>query len=68
VTRSVDTAIVGAGQAGLIVSGLLRARGIEHVLLDRRVTLGGGWQDRWDAFQLVSPNWTTSIEGFPYRG
>jgi len=68
VTRSVETAIVGAGQAGLIVSGLLREAGIEHVLLDRRCTLGGGWQDRWDNFQLVSPNWTTSVDGFPYRG
>ena len=67
-TRSVDTAIVGAGQAGLMVSALLRQRGVEHVLLDRRPSLGGGWQDRWDAFQLVSPNWTTSIDGFPYRG
>ena len=67
-TRSVDTAIVGAGQAGLIASGLLHRRGVEHVLLDRRSTLGGGWQDRWDGFQLVSPNWTTSIDGFPYRG
>jgi putative flavoprotein involved in K+ transport len=66
--RSVETAIVGAGQAGLIVSGLLGEAGIEHVLLDRRSTLGGGWQDRWDNFQLVSPNWTTSVDGFPYRG
>jgi putative flavoprotein involved in K+ transport len=66
--RSVDTAIVGAGQAGLIVSGLLRQAGIEHILLDRRSALGGGWQDRWDAFQLVTPNWTTSVDGFPYRG
>jgi len=66
--RAVDTAIVGAGQAGLIASGLLRQAGVEHVLFDRRSSLGGGWQDRWDAFQLVSPNWTTSIDGFPYRG
>jgi len=66
--RSVETVVVGGGQAGLIVSGLLQAAGREHVLLDRRSTLGGGWQDRWDAFRLVSPNWTTSVEGFPYRG
>lgn len=67
-SRSVDTAIVGAGQAGLIVSGLLGRRGVEHVLLERRATLGGAWQDRWDAFRLVSPNWTVSVDGFPYRG
>jgi putative flavoprotein involved in K+ transport len=66
--RSVETAIVGAGQAGLIVSSLLSAAGREHVLLERRSSLGGGWQDRWDGFRLVSPNWTTSVPGFPYRG
>ena len=67
-TRKIETVIVGAGQAGLIVSDLLRRAGREHVLLDRRTSLGGGWQDRWDAFRLVSPNWTTSVAGFPYRG
>ncbi len=67
-SRSIDTAVVGAGQAGLIVSALLRQAGREHVVLDRRATLGGGWQDRWDAFRLVSPNWTTSVPGFGYRG
>ena len=66
--RAVETAVVGAGQAGLVVSGLLSQAGREHVLLDRRATLGGGWQDRWDGFRLVSPNWTTSMPGFPYRG
>jgi putative flavoprotein involved in K+ transport len=66
--QSVETVIVGAGQAGLIVSRLLRQADREHVVLERRPTLGGGWQDRWDAFQLVSPNWTTSVPGFEYRG
>lgn len=66
--RDVETVIVGAGQAGLVMSALLRGAGREHVLLDRRSTLGGGWQDRWDAFRLVSPNWTASMPGFDYRG
>lgn len=50
------------------MSRLLTEAGREHVVLDRRSTLGGGWQDRWDAFQLVSPNWTASVPGFDYRG
>ena len=66
--RSVDTAIVGAGQAGLAMSWYLGRAGREHVLLERRELLGGGWRDRWDDFQLVSPNWTTSMPGFPYDG
>src|SRR5262245_52126984 len=66
--RRVETVVVGAGQAGLLMSSLLRQAGREHVALDRRSTLGGGWQDRWDAFRLVSPNWLASMPGFPYRG
>jgi putative flavoprotein involved in K+ transport len=66
--RSVETVIVGAGHAGLIVSSILRREGREHLLVDRRSSLGGGWQDRWDDFQLVSPNWTTAVQGFPHGG
>ena len=66
--RTVDTVIVGAGQAGLVMSHFLGAAGREHLLLDRRATLGGAWQDRWDEFQLVSPNWTVSVPGLDYQG
>jgi hypothetical protein len=50
------TVVIASGHAGLIMSRLLRHAGREHVVLERRTTLGGGWQDRWDAFRLVSPN------------
>jgi putative flavoprotein involved in K+ transport len=64
----VDTAVIGAGQAGLTMSWHLRQAGRDHVVLERRATLGGGWQDRWDAFRLVSPNWWASFPGAPYDG
>jgi putative flavoprotein involved in K+ transport len=64
----IDTAIIGAGHNGLAMSRLLTLAGRDHVVIDRRETLGGGWQDRWDAFRLVSPNWTTSLPGQPYEG
>ncbi len=65
---SVDTVVIGAGQAGLTMSWYLAQGGRDHVVLDRRRTLGGGWQDRWDAFQLVTPNWSASFPGDPYAG
>lgn len=65
---AIDTAVIGAGQAGLIMSRLLRQAGREHVVLERHETLGGGWQDRWDAFRLVSPNFVTALPGYPYDG
>ena len=65
--RQVENVVVGAGQAGLVMSSFLSSAGREHVLLERRETLGGGWQDRWDEFRLVSPNWVTALPGFPYE-
>jgi putative flavoprotein involved in K+ transport len=64
----VDTVVVGAGHAGLTMSSYLTDSGRDHVVLERRATLGGGWQDRWDAFRLVSPNWTSSFRRQPYDG
>ena len=66
--RRIETVVVGGGQAGLTMSWHLRDAGREHIVLDRRDRLGGGWQDRWDTFRLVTPNWCTSFPGFAYDG
>jgi putative flavoprotein involved in K+ transport len=66
--ESVNTLIVGAGQTGLVLSGMLARGGHEHVLVEARQQLGGSWQDRWDSFTLVTPNWISSLPGFPYDG
>jgi putative flavoprotein involved in K+ transport len=65
---AVDALIVGGGHAGLAMSGLLTQAGRENVVLERRERLGGGWQDRWDEFRLVTPNWTASFPGWAYDG
>jgi putative flavoprotein involved in K+ transport len=66
--RKVETAVIGAGQAGLTMSSYLAQADRDHVVIERRPTLGGGWQDRWDAFQLVTPNWAASFPDDPYAG
>jgi putative flavoprotein involved in K+ transport len=66
--ESVETVVIGAGHAGLIASWHLREAGREHLVLERRATLGGGWQDRWDAFCLVSPNEVLGLPGYPFDG
>src|SRR5262245_55325597 len=66
--ESVDVLIVGAGHAGLAMSGLLSEAGREHLVVERRDSLGGGWRDRWDEFTLVTPNWTSSFPGWAYDG
>lgn len=65
---TVDTAVIGGGQAGLVMSWFLGQAGRDHVVLERRAGLGGGWQDRWDEFRLVTPNWSASLPGAPYQG
>src|SRR4026207_1212057 len=65
---STHTVVIGAGQAGLIMRRHRREAGREHLVLERRDELGGGWRDRWDAFQLVSPNFVTGLPDFPYDG
>lgn len=66
--QQIETVVIGAGQAGLTMSWHLQRAGRDHVVLDRRTTPGGGWQDRWDAFRLVGPNWTASFPDAPYDG
>ena len=63
-----DTVVIGAGHNGLAMSRLLTLGGRDHVVIERRETLGGGWQDRWDAFRLVSPTWSLSLPGQPFDG
>src|SRR5262245_48515170 len=50
------------------MAGLLEEAGRESLVVDRRESLGGAWQDHWDAFRLVTPNWTASLPGWPYDG
>jgi len=68
VPRRTDHVVIGGGQAGLVASWHLQRAGRDHVVLERRESLGGGWQDRWDEFRLVGPAWTTSLPGVPYDG
>jgi putative flavoprotein involved in K+ transport len=59
--------VIGAGQAGLAVSGGLSSRGVDHVVLEQ-AQVAQAWRDRWDSFTLVTPNWTMDLPGSPYAG
>ena len=48
--ESIDTLVIGAGQAGLATSYWLTQAGVDHMVLDRREQLGGAWLDRWVSF------------------
>jgi putative flavoprotein involved in K+ transport len=60
--------VIGAGQAGLSISSLLKTREIDHVVLERH-TIAHAWRTaRWDSFCLVTPNWQCRLPGFHYAG
>lgn len=65
---TVDTLVIGGGQAGLAMSRCLTDRGREHVVLERG-RLAERWRsERWDSLRLLSPNWMTRLPGWCYRG
>jgi len=66
--RIPGTVVIGAGQAGLVTSYWLSQLGVEHRVLERRDTLGGAFQDRWDGFYMNTPNLSLDLPGMPYDG
>jgi putative flavoprotein involved in K+ transport len=43
INETVDTLVIGGGQAGLATSYWLTNAGIEHLVVDGRDRLGGSW-------------------------
>jgi len=68
-TQSIDTVIVGGGQAGLAISYYLRREGRGHVVLERAPAVANAWRNqRWDSFTLVTPNFQVRMPGAEYIG
>ena len=63
----VDAVVVGAGQAGLVASYLLRLEHIEHLVLERG-EIGQSWRtQRWDSFHLNTPNGCNGLAGMEFH-
>src|SRR4051812_21333263 len=60
---TVDTVIIGAGQAGLALSRFLTSAAHDHVVLERG-RVGERWRsERWDSLALLTPNWANRLPG-----
>jgi putative flavoprotein involved in K+ transport len=65
---TIETVVIGAGQAGLAASRCLAERSIDHVVLERG-RLAERWRsERWDSLRLLTPNWMTRVPGWTYAG
>jgi putative flavoprotein involved in K+ transport len=67
--QDVETLIIGGGQAGLSTSYYLQQFGREHVILEAAAQPAHAWREnRWDSFNLLTPNWSFRLPGAEYQG
>jgi putative flavoprotein involved in K+ transport len=67
-TESIETVIIGAGQAGLSTGYHLRKRGRPFVILDGNVRIGDQWRAQWDTLRLYTPIKYDGLPGLPFPG
>lgn len=66
--KALDSVVIGAGQAGLGVSYYLQQNGYQHVVFEKG-RIGETWlSQRWESFQVNTPNFMNALPGLPYDG
>src|SRR5215469_12104961 len=67
--QRIETAVIGAGQAGLAISYHLTRGGHSHLVLEKAARPANAWRNqRWDSFTLVTPNFQVRMPGAEYAG
>lgn len=69
-TESIETLVIGGGQAGLVTGYHLKKLGRPFVILDANARTGDSWRNRWDSLRLFSPARVSGLDGmrFPAAG
>lgn len=62
-TTVLDTAVIGAGAAGLTVGKLLADRRVRFELFDDHARIGDTWRERYRSLRLFTPRPLTSLPG-----
>ena len=65
-SESVDTLVIGGGQAGLSVGYHLARRGVPFLILDAHARIGDAWRQRWDSLRLFTPARFAGLDGLPF--
>ena len=66
--ESVDTVIIGGGQAGLALGYYLARVKLNVVILDAGDRVGDAWRKRWDSLRLFTPAKYDGLPGMPFPG
>ncbi|MFI6679151.1 flavin-containing monooxygenase [Kribbella sp. NPDC050470] len=67
-TESVETVIIGGGQAGLSTGYHLRKRERQFLILDGNARVGDQWRAQWDTLRLYTPRKYDGLAGMPFPG
>jgi putative flavoprotein involved in K+ transport len=67
-SASYESAVIGAGQAGLAMGYFLKRRGRKFVILDAADSIGSAWRDRWHSLTLFTPRRYSGLPGLPFPG
>ena len=63
-----DVVIIGAGQAGLVMSRCLTARGIAHIVLERGRIAERWHSQRWNSLHLLTTAAMSMLPGLVHVG
>jgi putative flavoprotein involved in K+ transport len=66
--ETVQTIIIGAGQAGLSVGYHLSRRSAPFLILEANDRIGDSWRKRWDSLRLFTPAQFDGLAGLPFPG
>ena len=66
--ETIDTLVIGAGQAGLAMSHWLTRVGRPHLVVERARVAERWRSERWDSLAFQFPNWSVELPGMVYGG
>jgi len=65
--ETIDTLIIGAGQAGIAMSEHLSAAGVPHLILERHRIAERWRSERWDSLVANGPAWHDRFPGMEFE-
>ncbi len=66
--ETIDTVVIGGGQAGLSMGYHLARKGIQFTILEAHQRIGDSWRQRWDSLRLFTPARFDGLNGMPFPG
>jgi putative flavoprotein involved in K+ transport len=65
-TGTLDTIIIGGGQAGLAMGHYLKEQNRDFLILDANPRTGDAWRRRWDSLRVFTPAKYDGLPGAPF--